>query len=85
MDLSQLQWQEGQTGEMKFGWIALDTFGYRKDICGYLLDIILGYSIGLYLDIDRISEMDILWISKDMFGISYLDIGWISIGYNLDI
>ena len=29
--------------------------------------------------------MDILWISKDMFGISYLDIDWISIGYILDI
>ena len=29
--------------------------------------------------------MDILWISKDMFGISYLDIGWISIGSELDI
>ena len=29
--------------------------------------------------------MDIIWISKDMFGISYLDIDWISIGYTLDI
>jgi hypothetical protein len=46
LDLSQLQWQEGQTEEMKFGWIALDTVGYHMDICGYLFDIILGYSIG---------------------------------------
>ena len=29
--------------------------------------------------------MDIIWISKEMFGISYLDINWISIGYKLDI
>ena len=29
--------------------------------------------------------MDILWISKDMFRISYLDIDWISIVYILDI
>jgi hypothetical protein len=68
--------------------IWMDSFGYFWISYGYMW-ISIGYHSWIFnWIISGYSQdilMDILWISKDMFGISYLDIDWISIGYILDI